>query len=99
MKMILLHGWVRRNSTKDCRHKRRDYWNTKLSDSKIKTANILSHINSVSGRGKRSSVDRIQPVEFQSFLLKKVESARNSIQAKEEPIYLAHAQEGGLTRL
>ena len=64
-----------------------------------KTANIWSHINSVSGRGKRSSVDRIQPVEFQSFLLKKVESARNSIRAREKPIYLAHAQEGGLSRL
>ena len=64
-----------------------------------KTANILSHINSVSGRGKRSSVDGIQPVEFQSFLLKKVESARNSIRAREKPIYLAHAQEGGLSRL
>ena len=26
-------------------------------------------------------------------------SARKSIQAREEPIYLAHAQEGGLSRL
>ena len=82
-----------------CRHKRRDYWNNKLSDPKNKTANIWSHINSVSGRGKRSSVDGIQPVEFQSFLLKEVESARNSIRAREKPIYLAHAQEGGLSRL
>ena len=65
-----------------CRHKRRDYWNNKLSDPKNKTANIWSHINSVSGRGKRSSVDRIQPVKFQSFLLKKVESARNLIRAR-----------------
>ena len=48
---------------------------------------------------KRSSVDGIQPVEFQSFLLKKVESARNSIRARENPIYLAYAQEGGLSRL
>ena len=31
--------------------------------------------------------------------MKKVESARNSIQIREEPIYLAHAQEGGLSRL
>ena len=31
--------------------------------------------------------------------MKKVESARNSIQARENPIYLAHAQEGGLSRL
>ena len=31
--------------------------------------------------------------------MKKVESARNSIRAREEPIYLAHAQEGGLIRL
>ena len=61
-----------------CRQKRRDYWNNKLSDPKNKTANIWSHINSVSGRGKRSFVDGIQPVE-QSFLLKKVESVRNSI--------------------
>ena len=82
-----------------CRHKRRDYWNNKLSDPKNKTANIWSHINSVSGRGKRSSVDGIQPVEFQFLLLKKVESARNSIQAREKPIFLAHAQEGGLSRL
>ena len=82
-----------------CRHKRRDYWNNKLSDPKNKTANIWSHINSVSGRGKRSFVDGIQPVECQSFLLKKVESARNSIRAREKPIYLAHAQEGGLSRL
>ena len=45
------------------------------------------------------SVDGIQPVEFQSFLLKKVESARNSIRAREQLIYLAYAQEGNLTRL
>ena len=82
-----------------CRHKRRDYWNNKLSDPKNKTANIWSYINSVSGRRKRFSVDGIQPVEFQSFLLKKVESAINSIRAREGPIYLAHAQEGGLSRL
>ena len=81
-----------------CRYKRRDYWNKKLSDPKNKTANIWSHINSVSGRRKRSFVDGIQPVELQSFLLKKVESARNSIRAREKPIYLAHAQEGGLSR-
>ena len=71
----------------------------KLSDPKNKRANIWSHINSVSGRGKRSFDDGIQPVEFQSFLLKKVESVRNSIRARKEPIYLAHAQEGGLSRL
>ena len=82
-----------------CRHKRRNYWNNKLSDAKNKTLNIWSHINSVSGRGKRSSVDGIKPIEFQSFLLKKVESARNSIRAREKFIYLAHAQEGGLIRL
>ena len=70
MRIILPHGWVRRNSTKDCRQKRRDYWNNKLSDPKNKTANIWSHINSVSGRGKRSSVDGIQPVEFKSFLFR-----------------------------
>ena len=99
MRRILPHGWVRRNSTKDCVHKRRDYWNNELSDPKNKTANIWSHINSVSGRGKRFSVDGIQPVEFQSFPLKKVESARNSIRARENPIYLAYAQEGGLSRL
>ena len=85
MRMILPHGWVRRNSTKDCVDTSVDYWNNKLSDPKNKTANIWSHINSVSGRGKRSSVDGIQPVEFQSFLLKKVESARNSIRARENP--------------
>ena len=48
---------------------------------------------------ERFSVDGIQPVEFQSFLLKKVESARKSIRARENHIYLAHAQEGGLSRL
>ena len=63
------------------RHKCRDYWNNKLSDPKNKTADSWSHINSVSGRRKRSSVDGIQLVEFQSFLLKKVESAMNSIRA------------------
>ena len=42
-----------------CRHKRRDYWNNKLSDPKNKTANIWSHINSVSSRGEKSSVDGI----------------------------------------
>ena len=82
-----------------CRHKRRGYWNNKLSDPKNKTANIWSHINNVSGRRKRSSVDGIQPVEFQSFLLKKVESAKNLIRAREKPIYLAYTQEGGLSRL
>ena len=85
--------------TRLCRHKRRDYWNNKLSDPKNKTTKIWSHINSVSGREKRSSVDGIRPVEFQPFLLKKVESVRNSIRARENPIYLAHAQEGGLSRL
>ena len=82
-----------------CRHKRRNYWNNKLNDPKNKTANIRSHINSASGRGKRSSVDGTQPVEIQSFLLKNVESAKNSIRARKKPIYLAHAQEGGLSRL
>ena len=81
-----------------CRQKRRDYWNNKLSDPKNKRANIWSHINSVSGEGKRSA-DGIQPVELQSFLLKKVESARNSIQARENPSYSAYAQEGGFSRL
>ena len=82
-----------------CRHKRRDCWNNKLSDPKNKTAYIWSHINNVSGRGKRFYVDGIQPVEFQSFLLKKVESAKNSIRARENPISLAYAQESGLSRL
>ena len=82
-----------------CRHELRDYRNNKLSDPKNKTAKILKHINIVSGRGKRSSVDGSQPVEFQSFLLKKVESARNSIRSRENPIYLAHTQKGGLSRL
>ena len=54
-------------------------------------------MNSVSGQ--KSSVDKIQPVEIQYFLLRKVKSARNSIRAREEPIYLAHAQEGGLSTL
>ena len=31
--------------------------------------------------------------------MKKVVSAKNSIRAREEPLYLAHAQEGGLSRL
>ena len=48
---------------------------------------------------KRSSVDGIQPVEFQAFLLKKVELVRNSFRARKESIYLAHAQEGSLSRL
>ena len=48
---------------------------------------------------KRSSVDGIQLVKFQSFPLKNVESARNSIRVREEPIYLAHAQEGCLSML
>ena len=48
---------------------------------------------------ERFSVDGIQPVEFQSFLLKKIDSARNSIRAREKPIYLAYAQEGGFSRL
>ena len=81
-----------------CRHKRKDYWNAKLSDPKKKTADILSHINSVTGREKRASADGIQSVEFQAFLLRKVDSARTSIQAREEHIYLAHAQ-GSLSRL
>ena len=68
-----------------CRQKRRNYWNNKLSDPKNKTAKSWSHINSVSGRGKRLFFDGIQPVEFQPFLLKKVESARNSIRARENP--------------
>ena len=62
-------------------------------------ANIRSHINSVSGRRKRSFFDGSQPVNFQSFLLKKVESARNSIRARKKLIYLAHAQYGVLGKL
>ena len=54
-----------------CRHKRRNYWNNKLNDPKIKTANIWNHIRSVYGQRKRS-VERIQLVEFPSFLLKKL---------------------------
>ena len=37
-----------------CRHKRKDHWNNKLSEPKNKTAKIWSHVNSVSGRGKKS---------------------------------------------
>ena len=83
---------------KNCGHKRRDYLNNKLSDPK-KSANIWNHINSVCGQRKRSSVDGSQPVKFQSFLLKKIESARNSIRAREKPIYLEHPQEGNLSML
>ena len=97
--MILLHGWVKKTHKRLCRQKCRDYRNNKLSDPRNKTANIWSYINSVSGRGKRSYVDGIQSFEFQSFLLKKVELANNSIRARKKPIYLAHAQEGGLSRL
>ena len=82
-----------------CRHKSRDYWNNKLSDPKNKTAYIWSHNNNVSGWGKKFYFDGIQPVEFQPFLLKKVESAKNSIRARENPIYLAYVQESGLSRL
>ena len=97
--MILLHGWVRRNFTKDCVDTSVEITGILNSVIQKKTANIWSHINNVSGQGKRSSVDGIQPVEFQSFLLKKVESVKNSIRARKKPIYLAHAQEGGLSRL
>ena len=82
-----------------CRHKRRNDWNNKPSDPKNKTAKIWNQINSVSGRRNRSSVDGIQLVKFQSLLLKKIESARILIRASEKPIYLAHAQEGGFSRL
>ena len=81
-----------------CRHKRRDYWNNKLSDPKNKTAKIWSHINSVSDRGKRSSVDGIQPVVFQFFLSRNVESAKHLIQATEDPVYSAFLK-GSLNRL
>ena len=99
MRMLLLQGWVRRNSTKDCVDTSVEITGIINSVIQKKTANIWSHINSVSGRRRRSSVDGIQPVEFQSFWLKKVESAMNSIRAREKPIYLAHAQKGGLSRL
>ena len=68
-----------------CRHKREGYWNNKLSYPKNKTAIIWSHIISVSSRKKISFVDERQPVDFKSFLLKKVESARNLMRAREEP--------------
>ena len=38
-------------------------------------------------------------MNFNFFFLINVESARSSIRARENPIYLAHAQEGGLCRL
>ena len=70
MRMILLHGWVRKNSTKDC------------LDTSVE---ITGLINSVIKKTKWP----FQPVEFQSFLLKNVESAKNSIRAREKLIYLA----------
>ena len=76
--------------------RRRKYCNHELSDPKNKTANTRSHINSISGQS-RSSADEIHL--FESFFHKKFGLARNSIQAREGPIYLAHAQEGGLSRL
>ena len=97
--MILLHGRVRKNSTKDC------------VDTSVKITGIINSVIQKTKRltfgatlimslvEERFSVDGIQPVEFQSFLLKKVESARKSILARENPIYLAYAQEGGLSRL
>ena len=94
--MLLLHGWVRRNSTND------------FVDTSVEINGIINSVIQktkrltfgttiiVSGRGQRSSVDGIQTVEFQFF---QVESARNSIRARENPIYLTYAQEGGLSRL
>ena len=96
--MILPHGWVRRNSTKD------------RVDTSVKITGIINSVIQkrrlkfgttliVSLVEKRFSVDGIQPFEVQSFLLKRVESERKSIRARENPIYLAHAREGGLSRL
>ena len=80
--MILLHGWSGETLQKTMKHKRKFYCDNKLSDPKNKTANIWSPINSAPGQGKKSFVDGVQPVEFQSFLLKKVESARNLIRTR-----------------
>ena len=98
MKMILLDGWVRRNSTKDC------------VDTSVEISGI---INSVIQKTKRltfgatliaSLVNERDLLLMEFSLLNsnfffKFESARNSIRSRENPIYLAHAQEGGLSRL
>ena len=99
MRMILLHVWVRRNSTKDCVDTSVEITgiiNSVIQKTKWLTFGATSIVSLVV---ERFSVDGIQPVEFQSFLLKKVESAWNSIRARKKPIYLAHAQEGGLSKL
>ena len=80
-----------------CRHKHKDYWNKKTSDPKNKTTNIWSHIDGVSGWGKRFS-EEFQPVDSQYFFSQQVESVKYSIQARKETIYLAHAQKGSLSR-
>ena len=63
MRMILLHGCVRRNSTKNCIDTSVEITGIKNSVIQKKTANIWNYINSVSGRRKRFSVDGIRPVE------------------------------------
>ena len=72
MRMILPHGWVRRNSTKDCVDTSVEI--TGIINSVIQKTKRLTFGATliVSGRRKRSSVDGIQPVEFQSFSLKKI---------------------------
>ena len=80
MRMILLHGWVRKNFTKEC------------VDTSVEIVGIKNSVVQKTKRLTFGATFVVSPVgernlrltdfnlfEFQSFLLKKVESAMNPI--------------------
>ena len=80
MRRILLHGWFRRNFTKDC------------VDTSVQVVGIKNSVVQKTKRltfgatfvvslveGKKLRLTDFNLFEFQSFLLKKVESAMNPI--------------------
>ena len=80
MRRILLHGWVRRNFTKDCVDTSVEVIgikNSVVQKTKRLTFGAIFVVSLVEERNLRLTDFNL--FEFQSFLLKKVESAMNPI--------------------
>ena len=80
MRRILLHGWVRRNFTKDCVDTSVEVIgikNSVVQKTKRLTFGATFVVSLVEERNLR--LTEFNLFEFQSFLLKKVESAMNPI--------------------
>ena len=76
-----LTSWVLQKSLfkRLCRQKRKQFWDTKLSNSKNKSAITWSYINKISGRGKCNPTSDIDATDFQKHLTDKIESVKKSL--------------------